>query len=98
MHQDTYGGEDVTVTYALKKAAGISVVNCGAFHQHRPDQYMCVSQNRSTDSPQLESTPGRHTLAMAATAYTMCTPLALGAGLGSFSLPIPDVRSLTSDP
>ncbi|KAL1524926.1 hypothetical protein AB1Y20_019803 [Prymnesium parvum] len=36
----TYGGEDVIVAFALKHAAGVSVVNCGAFHQHRADQYM----------------------------------------------------------
>lgn len=36
----TYGGEDVTVAFALKKAQGVSVINCGAFHQHRPEQYI----------------------------------------------------------
>eukprot|EP00966_Prymnesium_polylepis_P162722 3760812-Prymnesium_polylepis.1 len=35
----TYGGEDVAVAFALKKHAGISVVNAGCMYQHRPDTY-----------------------------------------------------------
>ena len=35
----TYGGEDVTVAFALKKAAGVSVINCGSFYQHEPLKY-----------------------------------------------------------
>ena len=35
----TYGGEDVAVAFALKKQAGISVINVGCMYQHRPDTY-----------------------------------------------------------
>ena len=35
----TYGGEDVTLAFALKKSVGATVVNCGSFYQHRPDTY-----------------------------------------------------------
>ena len=35
----TYGGEDVTVAYALKKAGGVSVVNAGCLYQHEPQKY-----------------------------------------------------------
>lgn len=35
----TYGGEDITVAFALKKGAGISVINCGSFYQHEPSKY-----------------------------------------------------------
>jgi len=35
----TYGGEDVTVAYALKKQIGVSVINVGCMYQHRPDTY-----------------------------------------------------------
>ena len=35
----TYGGEDVTVAFALKKAAGVAVINCGSFYQHEPLKY-----------------------------------------------------------
>ena len=37
----TYGGEDAAVAYALSQAAegGAALINCGAFHQMRPDMY-----------------------------------------------------------
>lgn len=35
----TYGGEDVTVAFALKKAGGVSVVNAGCLYQHEPRKY-----------------------------------------------------------
>ena len=35
----TYGGEDVTLAFALKKSVGATVVNHGSFYQHRPDTY-----------------------------------------------------------
>lgn len=35
----TYGGEDVTVAFALKKEAGVSVINVGCLYQHSPLKY-----------------------------------------------------------
>ena len=35
----TYGGEDVTVAFALKKAGGVSVLNTGCLYQHKPRKY-----------------------------------------------------------
>lgn len=35
----TYGGEDVSVAFALKKQAGITVLNVGCFYQHSPLKY-----------------------------------------------------------
>jgi hypothetical protein len=35
----TYGGEDVAVALALKEETGASVIHCGGFHQHGPQQY-----------------------------------------------------------
>jgi hypothetical protein len=35
----SYGGEDVSVAFALKKQAGIAVVNCGCMYQHTPLKY-----------------------------------------------------------
>ena len=35
----TYGGEDVSVAYALKKAAGVSILNVGCLYQHPPLKY-----------------------------------------------------------
>ena len=35
----SYGGEDVTVAFALKKQAGVSVINCGCMYQHQPETY-----------------------------------------------------------
>ena len=36
---ETYGGEDAVVALGLRGAAGVRVLNCGAFYQFRPDQY-----------------------------------------------------------
>ena len=36
----TYGGEDVAVALALHRETGAVVINSGAFHQHRPDEYL----------------------------------------------------------
>lgn len=35
----TYGGEDVTVAFALKKKSGIAVLNVGCLYQHSPLKY-----------------------------------------------------------
>jgi hypothetical protein len=35
----SYGGEDVTVAFALKQLTGASVLNCGSFYQHNPEKY-----------------------------------------------------------
>jgi len=37
--QFTYGGEDVAVAFALKKQAGVAVLNCGCLYQHSPLKY-----------------------------------------------------------
>ena len=42
----TYGGEDVTVALALKKAAGVAVINCGSFYQHDPLKYLKMHAKR----------------------------------------------------
>lgn len=42
----TYGGEDVTVAFALKKAAGVAVINCGSFYQHDPLKYLKMHAKR----------------------------------------------------
>jgi len=35
----TYGGEDVAIAFALKKQAGVSVLNIGCLYQHGPLKY-----------------------------------------------------------
>ena len=39
VERSTYGGEDVSVAYALRREAGATLVNCGSFYQMRPDMY-----------------------------------------------------------
>jgi hypothetical protein len=38
----TYGGEDVTVAYALKRRCGTSVLNVGCMYQHPPLKYAAM--------------------------------------------------------
>lgn len=35
----TYGGEDIAVAFALKKHAGVAVLNVGCYYQHSPLKY-----------------------------------------------------------
>jgi len=49
--EQTYGGEDVTLALALKRQAGISVINCGAFYQHEPLKYLRMRAKGQTWVP-----------------------------------------------